>query len=85
VVGDAQTVVIAAFDSPVGQDPFDAGPGTEHQHQPNPQTVEQRDVVQQVGKPLSFDGLVGERNDEGAAAKGVDIGGGVTEPGDERG
>ena len=49
-----------------------------HQHQPNAQTVQQHQVVNDVAEIGVRHAIAGEHDDEGAIAVGIDVRGRVT-------
>ena len=56
-----------------------------HQHQADAHAVEQRNVMDQRLRGAGFEHLATEGDDEGAAAKGMDVGRRLAHPGDQAG
>ena len=82
-IGDAVTAVIERLEVLFAQLFLDLRAGAMHQHQANAQADQQIDVVSQGLGKLAGHRLATEGNDEGAAAKGIDVGRDRPEPGDE--
>ena len=85
VVGHAQTVDIADGRTVFDQARLDLRPYTVHQHQPDPQAVQQVDIVRQLHKSPVRHQLAAKCDDKGLAAKTMDIRRGRAEPVDEVG
>jgi hypothetical protein len=63
----------------------DLRPRAMHQHQADAHAVEQRDVMDQRLRRARLQHFAAEGDDEGAAAKGVDVGRRLAHPGDQAG
>ena len=85
VVGDAQAAHIADCGAVLGQARLDLRPYAVYQNQPHAQTVQQVDVVRQLHEAPVRHQLSAKRNDEGLAAKTVNVRRGGAEPVNEMG
>ena len=84
-IGDAQALVELRREAACVHLGVDLRPRAMHQHQAYAHAVEQRDVVDQRLRGARFEHFATEGDDEGAAAKGVDVGRRLAHPGHQAG
>ena len=77
-VGDAHAFVVMRRQPAGLQAAFDLRARAMHQHQPNAQTVQQHQVVNDVAEIGVRHAVAGKHDDEGAIAVGIDVRGRVT-------
>ena len=82
VVGDTQAVDVTNFRATLFQALFNLGSGAVHQHQAQPERVEQGDIVDQFVKAVA-ERLAAEGNDDRRAAVRLDVGGRLANVGHE--
>ena len=83
IIGDADPPHIAGLQAALPKTLFDLRAHAMDQYQADAQAVEQRDILHQGGEAAVVEQRAIEAHDENLTAKGIDIRGGVAEPGDE--
>ena len=79
VIGHPEVAVIHRLDAADGQFPFDLGPSSVHQHQPDPERVQEGDVPEQPLDVRALAHLTRDHDDHGAAVVRMDVGCGPTQ------
>jgi len=80
LAGDPNAIADGRLQTGVGEPALDLRPRPEQQDQAHPQTVEQGDIVDDIGEIRVQSGLAAERQHEGLAPVRVDVGRAVAKP-----
>ena len=78
--GDAHSVREGGLEARFREAGIDLRPGAVHQHQPDAEGIEEREVVDERGKGAAFDRFAAEMHHEGSTPVRVDVGGRVAKP-----
>ena len=80
---DPQIVHVTGLEAGGAEPGLDLRAGAVHEHDPYPEAVQERDVMDERGEALALDRLAPEADHERPAAVAVHIGRDGPEPGDE--
>ncbi|MNJ17560.1 hypothetical protein D3C77_118430 [compost metagenome] len=79
-IGDAHAAMVVRGQAAAGQAAFDLRTRAMHQHQANPQAVQQDQVVDDIAEVGVLDAVSGKHDHKGAVAVGIDVRRSMTQP-----